>query len=211
VAASKSRRVGKFLKDFQLAERYLARSEPAKGRPALIEGRAADGTAVLVKIWPRKADHSDEDFADIWRHELRQLLRLAGHPGVGNRIAALYGTGLDQEGFYLVLDSGQRRPLKVVLDAITLAHWLKSPRAASGRLKMWLNFSRVVAALDILHSQGLLHRNIDAWSILTSGSEEPDFQLTGFEWSMRLAGGDQSAARSSRKERAKEFDSFNAD
>lgn len=211
MASTKSRRSGAFLKDFQLAERYLARAEPAKGRPGLIEGRSADGTAVLIKIWPRKAGQADEDLADIWRHELRQLLRLAGHPGVGNRIAALYGTGLDADGFYLILDSGQRRPLKAVLDAVAGAHWLKSPRAASSRLRMWLNFSRVVAALEILHSQGLLHRNIDAWSILTSASEEPDFQLTGFEWSMRLVGGDRGAARSSKREGTKEFDSFNAD
>lgn len=208
---TKNRRSGSFLKEFQLAERYLVRSEPAKGRPGLIEGRAADGTAVLLKIWPRKANQADEDLADIWRHELRQLLRLAGHPGVGNRIAALYGTGLDTEGFYLALDSGQRRPLKAVLESVGVTHWLKSPRAPASRLRMWLNFARVVGALDILHSQGLLHRNIDTWSILTSGSEEPDFQLTGFEWSMRLAGGDQGASRSSRRERAKEFDSFNAD
>ena len=107
MASTKSRRSGAFLKDFQLAERYLARAEPAKGRPGLIEGRSADGTAVLIKIWPRKAGQADEDLADIWRHELRQLLRLAGHPGVGNRIAALYGTGLDADGFYLILDSGQ--------------------------------------------------------------------------------------------------------
>jgi len=41
--------------------------------------------------------------------------------------------------------------------------------------------------LDLLHSQGAVHRSIDAWSVVTSLGEEPDFRLTGFEWSIRIA------------------------
>ena len=53
---------------------------------------------------------------------------------------------------------------------------------------LWENLRRIAFALDILHNQGLLHCNLDAWSVLTSGGSDLDFQLTGFEWSMRLLG-----------------------
>ncbi|MFO1084106.1 MAG: hypothetical protein U1E21_06065 [Reyranellaceae bacterium] len=45
---------------------------------------------------------------------------------------------------------------------------------------------RITAGLETLHAQGLLHRNLDRWAILTTGGEQIDFQLTGFEWSLRL-------------------------
>src|SRR3546814_1568619 len=57
-------------------------------------------------------------------------------------------------------------------------------------MTIWRNLQRIANGLDLLHSQGLLHRNVNAWSVLTTGNEEPDFQLTGFEWSMRLVGSD---------------------
>ncbi len=41
--------------------------------------------------------------------------------------------------------------------------------------------------MEILHTQGLLHRNLDEWAIFTDAGESPDFQLSGFEWSIRLA------------------------
>jgi hypothetical protein len=45
-----------------------------------------------------------------------------------------------------------------------------------------------VRGLEALHAQGLLHRNVDTWAVLTSGGDDPDFRLTGFEWSMRVIG-----------------------
>ena len=53
---------------------------------------------------------------------------------------------------------------------------------------IWANGLRVAKALDLLHSQGIIHRNVDPWAIVTSFTDEADFRLTGFEWSMRIAG-----------------------
>ncbi len=38
-----------------------------------------------------------------------------------------------------------------------------------------------------MHSQGAIHRNLDPWAVVTTLSEESDFRITGFEWSMRIA------------------------
>src|SRR6185312_10907285 len=51
---------------------------------------------------------------------------------------------------------------------------------------LWRNLSRIARAVEILHGHGLAHRNLNRWSILTAESAEPDFQLTGHEWSMRI-------------------------
>ncbi len=200
-----------FLKDYKLSDQYLLPPDPSTGRPGLLEG-VVDGINVLIKLWPRKRKQNDEDLAEIWRHELRQLHRLAGYPGAGDRIATLYSSGQDADGFYLVLDPGQRRPIETLLRTAPATHWLKSPRVPAKRLRLWLNFGRIASALETLHSQGLMHRNIDSWAILTSGAEEPDFLLTGFEWSMRLSGGDQPAGKRRDKRGASpSFDSFMSD
>ena len=74
---------------------------------------------------------------------------------------------------------------------------------------MWRNLRRIASALETLHSEGLLHRDLDAWSVLTAGGEEPDFQLTGFEWSMRLMSA--AAAQKSALRKPAETASFRTD
>ena len=152
----------------------------------MLVGTAPEGAPVLVKVWPRRPNAKDEDLQEIWHHELRQLHRLAGYPGSYEVIAHLLRAGIDDKGFYLILDLGQRSVLSTILAQGGLAHWLNQPRLDSNRLLLWQNLKRLCAAIEILHSQGLLHRKLDAWSVLTSGAKEADFQLTGFEWAVRL-------------------------
>ena len=192
-----SRRRG-FLEEYRLDETYLLKPDRASGRPGISEGLAPDGEPVLVKNWPRNPKQNDEDLAEIWRHEVRQLHRLYGYPGAADLIAPLRATGSDEYGFYLVLDPGNRRPLSMIMQHAAANHWLKQPRTARNRIRIWANLKRIALALEKLHLQGLLHRNIDAWAILTAGSEEPDFQLTGFEWSMRVAAVDDAKDRRGR-------------
>ena len=198
MSAAQSRRRGGFLKEYRLDETYLLRPDRASGRPGILEGVAPDGEPVLVKNWPRTPKQPDDDLAEIWYHELRQLHRLYGYPGVADLIAPLRATGSDERGFYLVLDPGSRRPLAVLLEHGPLNHWLEQPRIARNRIRIWANLRRVANALEKLHRQGLLHRNLDPWAILTAGIEEADFQLTGFEWSMRVAAVDDNKDRRKR-------------
>ena len=153
-------------------------------------GYAPDGSAILAKFWPRTPESNDRDLEEIWRHELRQLHRLAAFPGAADCIAHLYDAGSDEYGFYLILSAGQRQPLQSLIAKEPAGHWLHHPTLPANRERIWKNLILLARGLEALHTQGLLHRSIDSWSVLTAGTEEPDFQLTGFEWSMRVVGED---------------------
>jgi hypothetical protein len=186
MAKNRTRKRGGFLDTFRLEERFLRKYDRKLGQPGLLAGFNDMGEPVLVKVWNRQADNAENDLEEIWHHEVRQLHRLGGYPDPGETIAPLSQAQSDKKGFYLVLRPGQRRPLPTVLEFATGNHWLLNQRAPANRARLWRNLHRIVSGLEILHSQGLLHRNLDRWSILTSGGEESDFQLTGFEWSLRL-------------------------
>ncbi|MGN7734732.1 AAA domain-containing protein [Ensifer sp. 22564] len=186
--AIKSRRKGTFLSAYKLEDRDLQRADRKSGRPSLTLGVDESGNHVLIKAWPRASGEGQEELRELWQHEVRHLYRLGGYPGASTSIATLLQAGFDDSGFYLVLDLGQRQPLATLLQHRQANHWLQNPRITRNRLLLWQNLSQIAFALEILHDQGLLHRNIDQWSILASGGSEPDFQLTGFEWSLRLAG-----------------------
>ncbi len=147
------------------------------------------GSGIVLKEWLRDPKVADDDLREIWRHEIRQLHRLAGYPGAREHIVLLHDSAEDSKAFYQALNSGQRAPLRTFLDSPHKEGWLHNPRRESSRLHLWRNLQRVAKGLDILHMQGLLHRNLDDWSVFTDAGDEPDFQLSGFEWSIRLAGG----------------------
>lgn len=194
------KRRGNFLDKFRLADTYLLKPNPANGRPGLIAGFDDTGDPVLIKIWTRRADVSDDDLQEIWHHEVRNLLRIGGYPGAADSIVPLHQAAHDVGGYYLVLKPGQRRPLSSILKYANPGHWLVNQRQPANRAKLWRNLKNIAVGLGILHAQGLLHRNIDHWSVLATGGDEPDFQLTGFEWSLRLV----SAAAGKKKARKTE-------
>lgn len=186
------------LSTYRLDEKFLQKPEPKKGIPGVYEGISPDGTPVIVKEWKRIDAEQDKDLEHIWRHELRQLHRLAGYPGASDCIAHLYDAGFDSKSFYLILSPGQRQPLQYLLNnTLGAEHWLRNPKAPENRYRIWENLKIISLGLETLHSQGLLHRNLDSWAILTSGGIEPDFQLTGFEWSMRIPSIDAPTKRPS--------------
>ena len=205
---SRRRRQG-FLDRFRVDDGALRAPDRKTGRVGLYEGVGDEGQTVLIKVWPRTARQDDRDVEAIWRHEMRQLHRMAGHPDAYSVIAKLYDAGEDKDGFYLVIDPGQRRPLAPILEHGPRNHRLKLPKSSPNRDLMWRNLRRIALALETLHAEGLLHRDLDAWSVLTAGGEEPDFQLTGFEWSMRLMSAATERKNVSRK--AAETASFRTD
>jgi len=175
-----------FLNEFELDERLLRREDKKSGKPSLVEGYSNTDAQVLVKSW--SASKSDNPLLqEIWHHELRQLHRICGYPGANDIIAPVYATGDDNEGFHLALDVGQRRPLATILEFGNKNQWLKQTNR---------DMQRICLAIEIIHQQGLIHRNLDVWSVLTSGGEQLDFQLTGFEWSIRLTGVRAQSAKS---------------
>lgn len=195
------RRRGEFLEHYRVDDAYLLKPDRKRGRPGILSGVDENGSPVLIKFWPKVAKENDAELREIWHHEVRQLHRLGGYPGASDTIVTLQQAGVDETGFYLVLDPGQRRPLDTILTRHPHGHWLLNQRSPSNRAKLWRNLLRVCRGLETLHTQGLLHKNIDHWAILSAGVDEPDFQLTGFEWSIRLVGaaaGRPSSRRPSR-------------
>jgi hypothetical protein len=180
----KPRKVSSFLARYRLDRKVLVRANPGRGIPALRTGQDSEGNEVIIKVWPREEAIDDSALREIWRHETRQLQRLAGYPGVTDLIADLRLSAYDEAGYYLVIYPGQRRPLATFLQEDDR----RKTRDIAARIRGWSNILRATRGLEILHLQGLLHRNLSAWSILTTNESEADFQLTGFEWSMRLVG-----------------------
>jgi AAA domain len=206
----RSKRKSSFLSEYRLDERYLKRAEKARGIPGLIAGTSPKGFPVLVKRWPRDPTAQDADLRDIWQNEIRQLHRLAGYPGASDYIVRLDSAGYDTEGFYLVLDTGSRRPLESLVSQSPPSAWILQPGAARHRALIWANLSRVAKGLELLHDQGLLHRNLDSFAVMGSGAGEPDFQLTGFEWSMRIIAAQGTRLHKSAPD-ASTFESFDKD
>ena len=182
--------------------RYLVRPDRKGGRPGIRPGVDQEGNPVLIKVWPKAGSQTSTELREIWRNEVRQLHRVGGYPGASENIATLQRADEDESGFYLVLEPGQRRPLATILANSSREHWLNNARAPVNRSLLWRNMLRISGGIQTLHDQGLLHRNINEWAILATGGSEPDFQLTGFEWSVRIAGATTEAPRQ-RKSRGK--------
>ncbi|OUM09390.1 hypothetical protein BW686_01470 [Pseudomonas syringae] len=177
---------------YEIYDSFLFEAEPNSGQPNLISAEK-NGEPYLIKYWPRTPDVNDDDLEDIWLHELRQLHRLKGYPGVGDYVSSLVDSGKGVNGFYLVLDTQGRLPLSNILERTAVLklkpHWLKRLRTPDMRIVFWENILRVVKAIELLHAQGLLHRHLDSNSLLSQSESNDnliDFQLTGFEWSIRV-------------------------
>ncbi|MDU8643945.1 MULTISPECIES: DEAD/DEAH box helicase family protein [Pseudomonas syringae group] len=180
-----------FLQRYEVDDEYLVAAPDLSGKPNILSAEK-DGEIYIIKQWPRTPEVNDDEVEAIWLHELRQLHRLKGYPGVEDLIATLVDSGRDQNGFYLVLDAQERLPLTCLMKQRALglrSHWIKRLKSPASRIIFWENIIRIADAIEILHGQGLLHRQLDDSSILTSitpHNEYKDFQLTGFEWSMRV-------------------------
>lgn len=196
------------LSSYALDRRWLVRPNRVKGTPGLRRGVDSKNQDVLIKAWICESDLERADLKEIWRNEIRQLHRLRGTAGAADLIVDLIDTAEDQSGFYLVLDPGLRIPLESIMTREQPVRWLDAPTPPAHRVLIWQNLRRIALGLGLLHAQGLLHRALDRWAILASGVDEPDFQLTGFEWSIRLVGVGKPLKRRPESVESGGFDSF---
>lgn len=139
-----------------------------------------------LKLWGKTGTAADDDLRQLWLHEMRQVQRVMSYAGAREVIVDILEFVEDAAEFGVLLEhAGQ--PLSAKMRRVPRQHWLKNIGAARSRVLLWQNLRRVCIALGIVHSQGLVHGRIDADAIMTEGAEVPDFQLTGFEWSLWLS------------------------
>lgn len=149
--------------------------------PSLYKGfDSKNNIDVIIKIWRRQQNLYDGDLEVIWRSEIHLLQRLSGYPGGREYLIPMLDAGSDPNGFYLILQSDQLLPMQCYIQ--------QSPSTPSPHSKhlFWSNIRRLAKGLGLIHSHGLIHRNLDEWAIFTDGGENPNYKLGGFEWSIRL-------------------------
>ncbi len=139
-----------------------------------------------LKLWRKTGGAIDDDLRQLWLHEMRQVQRVMSYAGAREVIVDILEFVEDPEEFGVLLEhAGQ--PLTAKLVHVSRQHWLKNLGAPRPRALLWRNIRRLVDALGIVHAQGLVHGRITTNSVMTEAAEEPDFQLTGFEWSLWLS------------------------
>ena len=138
-----------------------------------------------LKLWRKTGRPVDADLRALWLHEVRQVERMMAYEGARRVIVGLVELVEDDEFFGIVLERAGHS-LDVLLAEVPRQHWLRNLGARRARRLLWDNVLRLVEALRILHGQGLVHGKLDRRSIVSEGADEPDFLLSGFEWSLRL-------------------------
>lgn len=172
-------------------QRRIIKGDPRVGVPEL--WIAADaGDLHFVKIWRRFAN--DGDIRALWNREVRGLMRLQGHPGAGALFVKLLQLGIEDDHYFAVLEGGRRQPLSLILEHRSNHPWLGSLRETGRRRVIWEGLLRVAEGLAALHQDGTLHRSLGTHSVLV-GPDGTDFRVSGFEWSLRVAGAEGAAVR----------------
>lgn len=156
-------------------------------RPALFEvEELSTGAERCLKLWRKVGSQMDQDLRELWRHEMRQVQRVMAYGGAKEVIVDVLEFIEDDEEFGIVLER-VGSPLASLMKRVPRQHWLRNCGAPRARALMWRNVARMATALGIVHAQGLVHGKINGDSIFTEGSDEPDFQLGGLEWSLWLS------------------------
>ncbi|RDJ00743.1 DNA helicase [Rhizobium phaseoli] len=143
------------------------------------------GQERVLKLWHKTGTDVDDDLRGLWRHEMRQVQRVMAYTGAREVIVDILEFVEDDENFGVVLER-VGRPLDERLKRAPKSHWMRNLGAPRPRALLWRNIQRLVTALGIVHSQGLVHGRLSPEVIMTDLTDEPDFQLGGFEWSLWL-------------------------
>lgn len=179
---------------FRLESKIL-QGDVKKGTPDL--WRASDaGDLFYVKAW-KKLGGDDSEVRALWNREIRGLMRLQSYPGAGELFVRLHHLDNDDKNFYAVLDGGRRLLFANMLANRRQYDWLQNLFEVGRRRPLWEGVLRIGEALSILHKEGTIHRSFSTESIFAGPEGKGDFRLSGFEWSVRVAGNDGNSGRPS--------------
>lgn len=176
---------------YRLVKRILA-GDGSRGVPELWTAQDA-GDLYYIKLWKRQ-DGDLSDIKALWNRETRGFTRLQGYPGAGELFLRLHDLRAEADHYYAVLDGGQRLLLAEVLKDRAKWPWLHNLSEAGRRRDLWRGLLRIAEALSLLHAEGTLHRAVNPSAVFVSPEGQGDFRLSGFEWSLRIAGVDGAAA-----------------
>jgi len=182
---------------YRLDRKVLA-GDPRRGVPDVWQASDA-GDIYYVKMWRRRSADA-EDVQALWNREVRGLMRLQGFPGASELFARLHHLDADEKHYFAILEGGKRQLLSAMLADRSRFNWLQNLSEVTRRRPLWEGLLRVAEALAILHKEGTLHRSLSSKSIFAGTDGQGDFRLSGFEWSLRIAGRDGAASRPGSKE-----------
>lgn len=190
---------------YQLTKRVHP-GDVKRGIPELWQASSA-GDIHYVRLW-RRATTDDFALRALWNRETRSLMRLHGYPGAAQLFVRLYGLGITEQAYYAVLASGQYILLQEAIQSRYRYPWLQNLGEVSRRRPLWEGLLRIAEGLSVLHDEGTLHRSLNTSSIFVGPDGQGEFRLSGFEWSLRIAGREGGAAKVGRRNalRPKEFD-----
>lgn len=177
--------------------RKIFPGDPKRGIPDFWQAEDL-GDLYYAKLWSKSAGDSAAIQA-LWNREVRGLMRLQGYPGASELFVKLRDLDSDEKHFFAILDGGRRQVLAEVLQNRRRYHWLLNLSEVSRRRPLWEGLLRIAEGLAILHREGTLHRSLSPSSIFVSPDGQGEFRLSGFEWSLRLAGPDSGASKVLRK------------
>jgi hypothetical protein len=153
---------------------------------------AGSGIERTLRVWSKTRTDADQDLRALWRHESRHVQRVMSYADARDVLVEAVEFAEDEEFFCVVLvRAGQ--PLSQILETASPRFWMRRLAEPGPRALLWKNIRRLIVAVGILHAQGLVHGNVGPGIVTTCGFEEPDFRLTGFEWSLWLGGGQARA------------------
>lgn len=138
-----------------------------------------------LKLWRKTGTAADAELRDIWRYEMRHIERVMRNSGAREVIVDIVEFVEDATDFGVLMEH-VGRPLADLLLRVDPLHWLRMLSVPGHRARLWQNVRRIVVGLGIVHVQGLVHGRVDENAIFSNGSNEPDFRLAGFEWSLWL-------------------------
>ncbi len=171
---------------------YIDEDVKAPGDPSVLRAPVVavyDRVAQIdrgLRVWRKTGAPIDADLRELWLHEMRQVRRLMASAGAPEVIVDLVELVEDDEEFGIIVeDSGQS--LALMRSRAGQNHWLRNLRAGRSRALLWGNVRRLARALGLVHGQGLIHGTLSANAVMTHGALDPDFRLTGFEWSLWFA------------------------
>lgn len=150
----------------------------------------------LIKLWKYKKENYTKYHA-LWQNEIRILYRLSSSANAYDCIMTLHDAVIDEENSLFVMickGHGYNRLVYYLSESYRPANeahdrWHHHDQLAhySARKKIWKGLKNIALAIQLLHQQSMIHRNISAESIYfdrRSGAES--FKLGGFEWAFRL-------------------------